>query len=232
MKVVNLTSFKGGAGKTTATMLLSSTLVRKGVSVALIDADENRPLEAWEQAARANDCWDDACQILAGDDMASLEASFGQAEALGAEVTIIDTRGGGSELNNACMANADAIVVPSALTGLDIDAALTTFEYAARLLHDMRTTKPLNLLMQRVPIGRLTRSQERDLESLSTLPCYETRLHQRDAYSSMSKRGMLHQVLNSVMADPRTRIAASHMWSAAEEGDRWSIEVLQHLGMK
>ena len=225
MKVVNLTSFKGGAGKTTAAMLLCSALVRDGSRVAMIDADENQPLVAWHDAARTNAQWDERCSVARGDDMASLDHAYDAAEASGADVLIIDTRGGGSEVNNTCVLNAGVVIIPTALTGLDINAALETFEHVVRLVHDHRHDVPIRLLMQRVPVGRLSRSQEKDLELLSTLPRFQTQLHQRDAFSSIAKRGMLHLVLQSVVQNERTRIAASHMWSAMAEAEALAKEV-------
>lgn len=229
MRIVNLTSFKGGAGKTTATMLASSALVRKGARVALIDADENGPLLAWRNSARSNGHWDDRCMIERGDDLQSLDQAHDLAVKAGTDILIIDTRGGGSELNNTCVLNADVVVVPTALTGLDITAALETFEYAACLLHDHRMRTPVRLLLQRVPIGRLSRAQERDLDLLSSLPRFRTQLHQRDAFGSISRRGMLHLVLEGVAADPRTRIAASHMWIAMVEAEALADEIVGDL---
>ena len=43
MKRIAFASFKGGAGKTTAVMAVTSSLIAKGKCVALIDADENTP---------------------------------------------------------------------------------------------------------------------------------------------------------------------------------------------
>ena len=226
MKVVNLTSFKGGAGKTTAAMILCSALIHRGTKVAMIDADENQPLVAWKEVARTNGHWDERCTVDRGDDMSSLDRAYDGADAAGAEVLIIDTRGGGSEMNNACALNASVVVIPTALTGLDITAALETFEHVVRLVHDHRHQTPVRLLMQRVPVGRLSRSQERDLELLSTLPRFGVQLHQRDAFGSIAKRGMLHLVLRSVVENERTRIAASHMWAAMTEAETLANEIL------
>lgn len=226
MKVVNLTSFKGGSGKTTAAMLLCSALTRAGTSVAMADADENLPLLAWRETARGNAHWDERCSVERADDLASLDRAYNLAATAGADVLIIDTRGGGSELNNTCVLNASDVIVPTALTGLDITAALSTFEYAVRLLHDHRTATPVRLLLQRVPIGRLSQSQERDLALLSNLPRLQTQLHQRDAFGSLSRKGMLHLVLKSTADDLRTRIAATHMWAALAEAEAFAAEIV------
>ena len=225
VKIVNLTSFKGGAGKTTAAMLLCSVLTRNGLRVAVADADENLPLLAWREASRAAGHWDERCTIERADDMAGLERAYDAAATTGIDVLVIDTRGGGSELNNTCVLNASEVIVPTALTGLDMTAALETFEYAVRLVHDHGKATPVRMLLQRVPIGRLSQSQERDLALLSSLPRFGTELHQRDAFGSLSRRGMLHLVLKSIADAPRTRIAATHLWAALAEAEAFADEV-------
>src|SRR5215212_11523958 len=51
MPVVSLVSSKGGLGKTTAALLLSTGLADAGVRVAVVDADPNQPLVAWANFA-------------------------------------------------------------------------------------------------------------------------------------------------------------------------------------
>ena len=55
MKLITFASFKGGAGKTTATMAVCSSLIARGKKVALIDADENTPLLDWQEEALKSD---------------------------------------------------------------------------------------------------------------------------------------------------------------------------------
>ena len=230
MKTVAFVSFKGGAGKTTAAMAACSAYVGAGSRVAMIDADENFPLVAWRDRATAHGLWSEQCTVERGDDVVSLESALSGATDCGADIAIIDTRGGGSELNNTIVCNVDAVIVPTALTGLDISAALSTFEYAVQLLHDAGVATPVRLLVQRAPVGRLTSSQAQDLEALSTLPRCETVLHARDAFGAFSKRGMLHLLVARAEHDPRTRLTATHLRVAMEEAERLGTELRDLLG--
>ena len=54
MPVISLISPKGGVGKTTAATLLATQLARKS-QVIVIDADPNRPIEAWSKLAGVPD---------------------------------------------------------------------------------------------------------------------------------------------------------------------------------
>ena len=230
MKVVTYASFKGGAGKSTAAMATCSSWLAKGMRVAMTDADENVPLLEWQERSRRQGCWDEACSVVRGDDLRSLERAYEAAERDDTDVAIIDTRGGGSELNNACVTNADVVVIPTALTGLDIAAALSTFEYVLQLLHDARLSTPVVLLVQRVPVGKLTVSQVQDLGALSTLPRCEPVLHARDAFAAMSKRGMLHVLHRAMATDPRLRLTASHVGVALGEASTVRADLDLHMG--
>lgn len=231
MKIVTFASFKGGAGKTTSVMAVTSSLVSKGKKIALFDADENEPLLDWEKSARANNAWSDDCQVFSTDDLRSLEEAYDKAENQDFEIAIIDTRGGGSELNNTCLTSANLIAIPSALTTLDMTSALSTFEHAVTLLQKTGLNIPVALLVQRVPVGKLTTSQQHDLEKLSTLPMFETHLHARDAFAALGKRGMLHLTYDAFSKDLMKRFNASHIATAMKEADLLAKDIVDALGV-
>lgn len=230
MKQITFASFKGGAGKTTAVMAICSTLVANGKRVALIDADENAPLSDWRDAASAAGTWSDLAHVYEADDLRSFENAFEDASSRNFDYTIIDTRGGGSELNNACMINTHAVIIPSALTTLDMTAALSTFEHTIELLQTMDMDIPVALLIQRVPVGKLTVSQKQDLAALAELPRCETILYSRDAFAALGKRGMLHLTYARIAADPVKRISASHVATAMKEAQSLTQDILEALG--
>jgi chromosome partitioning protein len=49
MPTIVFASPKGGAGKSTAAVVLASELARKGAEIVIIDADPNRPVTAWSR---------------------------------------------------------------------------------------------------------------------------------------------------------------------------------------
>lgn len=230
MKQIAFASFKGGAGKTTAVMAVTSALAAMGKRVALIDADENIPLIEWRDNALKAGTWSDDIAIYEADDLRSFERAFEEAASAGVDYTIIDTRGGGSELNNACMINANLVIIPSALTTLDMTQALTTFEHVIELHQSVDITIPVALLIQRVPVGKLTVSQRQDMTELVSLPHRETKLHNRDAFAAIGKRGLLHLVHEQIKSDPHKRIGANHLATALEEARSLTTDLLEALG--
>lgn len=230
MKQITFASFKGGAGKTTAAMAVTSALVERGKQVALIDADENVPLLEWRDNALKADTWSDEIEVYEADDLKSFENAFEDTTTRGFDYAIIDTRGGGSELNDACLINTNLVIIPSALTRLDMTQALTTFEHVVELHHSMKMEITTALLVQRVPVGKLTVSQRQDLATLTDLPCCETKLHSRDAFAALGKRGLLHKTHANMKADPIKRISANHMATAMEEARSLMTDLLEALG--
>lgn len=229
MKTITFASFKGGAGKTTAAMAVTSTLIADEKRVALVDADENTPLIDWRKAAISSGTWSDLCDVYEADDLPAFETAFEDASQKGLDYAIIDTRGGGSELNNACLINTDLVIIPSALTTLDMTQALSTFEHTIQLLQSMEVDVPVVLLIQRVPVGKLTVSQRQSLAALSELPRCETLLHARDAFAAMSSRGLLHLTYDAISADLMKRFNASHIAMAMNEAKDLTNDILEAL---
>ncbi len=229
MKLITFASFKGGAGKTTAAMAVTSALSQQKKRVALIDADENVPLLEWRDSALKTGSWSDDIFVYEADDLRSFERAFEDASSKGFDYAIIDTRGGGSELNNACLINTNLVIIPSALTQLDIMQALSSFEHVIELHQSVSKIIPTALLIQRLPVGKLTVSQKQDLDVLSELPCCETRLHSRDAFASLGKRGLLHLVHERMISDPMKRISAGHMATAMDEARSLTDDLLEAL---
>ncbi|MGX5805123.1 conjugal transfer ATPase VirC1 [Bradyrhizobium sp. Arg314] len=217
MKLITCCSFKGGAGKTTALMGLCSSFAFKQKKVALFEADENRPLTKWKENALRNDAWDRRCEVFVADEVPLLENAYEQAEISGFDYALADTPGGSSELNNTIIASSDFLLVPTMLTPLDIDEALATYRYIVELLLAEGLQTQTAILRQRVPIGRLTVSQQAAYEMLSLLPLFDTSMHDRDAFAAMKERGMLHITVANMTHNPATRLMLRNNQRAFDE---------------
>ncbi len=217
MKLITCCSFKGGAGKTTALMGLCSAFAAQGKTVALFEADENRPLTAWMQNAVESDAWDERCAVFVADELSLLEEAYLRAEANGFDYALADTHGGSSELNNTIIASSEFLLVPTMLTPLDIDEALATYRYIVELLVAENLHAHTAVLQQRVPIGRATTSQRAAADVLSVLPQFSMPMYERDAFAAMKKRGMLHLTLANMKANPTMRLMVRNYETALGE---------------
>jgi cellulose biosynthesis protein BcsQ len=217
MKLITCSSFKGGAGKTTALMGICSSLISKGKRIALFEADENRPLTRWRENALSSKTWDENCQVFVADELAALESSYEAAQQAGYDYALADTHGGSSELNNTIVASSDFLLLPSMLTPLDIDETLATYRYVVELMVIEKLEIPTAILKQRVPVGRLTLSQTAASELLNELPLFDHPMHERDAFAAMKQRGMLHRTTALLADNPSMRLQIRAHQTAMDE---------------
>lgn len=233
MKMITFLSLKGGAGKTTALMAAASSLAADGHKLALFEADINAPLIGWEHNAKANGLWPDTCIRLPAESWDAFETSYATAETAGCDFALVDTAGGGSDLNTGILVNSDIIIVPCALAHLDIETALSTMEYVITTLKADGTLRHFVLLFNRVPT-QLAASHTEMMAELAELPTFQTQLKQRNAYEVLPKVGPLHAYLASLEATGQAtdRLRARHYRSAVLEADALAKDILDVLAME
>ncbi|SHN16670.1 Cellulose biosynthesis protein BcsQ [Roseibium suaedae] len=226
VKIISFVSFKGGAGKTTALMAVTSCLIERGKKVALFEADNNKPISEWRENAVSKNTWHYNCLVFLANNEADFEAAYEKALAAGCDFALIDTQGGGSELNNMVLVNSDAIILPTALTVLDTDETLQTFSYAVKVAMAAEINVPTVVLKTRIPTAKLTQAQKRTNELLAGLPCLATGLHSRNAFEDMKFKGLLHLAMRQMEENPNDRLIARNYQSAIEEADALTSGVL------
>ena len=230
MKLITCCSFKGGAGKTTALMGLCSCLAQQGKTIALFEADENRPLTRWQQNAGARDTWDGNCDVFVADELAALETAYEAAENKGYDYALADTHGGSSELNNTIIASSDFLLLPTMLTALDIDETLATYRYIVELLIAEQIQIPTAILKQRVPVSKPTISQVTSNEMLGALPVFNTPMRERDAFAAMKQRGMLHLTMAQHANNSGMRLQLRNHQVAMDELKEITAFVIEAMG--
>ena len=226
VKIISFINFKGGAGKTTALSVVASALLARGRRVALFESDENAPLGTWRANARARGTWDEACQIFPAGDLAHFEQSAVAAEKAGHEFALVDTHGGGSELNSTVVASSTLVIIPTAITSYDVNASVLTVEFVIDLLEreELGEAVIVALLVTKLP-HTLNKSRQGDLQAIQDFPLFETMLRDRYALSGMLHAGLLHLTLEQRRV--QSPIAATHFQSAMREADRLVDEVLE-----
>lgn len=228
MEIVSFVSFKGGAGKTTALEILCSAILARGRPVALIESDENAPLGQWRTNARKEETWDEACKIYPGGSPQLLLESIVAAEASGVDYLLIDTQGGGSELNNAAIVNSSLVIVPTAITSADIPRCIDTLAFLDELrrAENLESTLLIAILVTRFPLN-LNKSRQESLDKLADFPLFQTIIRERDALAGIEDTGMLHLALSKRAAI--SPILATHFRSAMKEAMQLADEITSIL---
>lgn len=181
MPVIVVANPKGGAGKSTLSLVLAMTLAAQGADVTLIDCDPNRPLVDWRTGGSA------ARFAVLGDVTESTVIATIQRHARISQFVIVDLEGTASRLVSRAIARADLVLIP--LQGSAVDARQAS--RAVALIHEeeelIERPIPFRVVFTRTSPAIATRIDKKIVASLDAaeIPRLRTHLNERAAYKSM-----------------------------------------------
>lgn len=184
MAVISFASSKGGAGKTTSSIILGTELA-EGASVIMIDADPAQRLRRWSTLAPLPK----NLQVLSSGGERSIQAEIDEARQKAAFV-LIDLEGSASRLTSFAISESDLVLIPSGEEQQDADAAIDTLAEIAMESRARRRSIPAAILLARTSAAvksRLERHIHSELEGAGLL--LKTELHRRTAFSSLHNAG-------------------------------------------
>ncbi len=217
MPVIVVASPKGGAGKSTLTLVSALTLAAAGASVAIIDADPNRPIVRWKNGNNTS-------SITVVDDVteSSIIRDIRE-QASSNQFVLVDLEGTANRLVSRAISQADLILIPLQASGLDSNEAAR----AVRLIREEEEALGGRSLAFRIVLTRTssliqTKIEKGIIDALeqAELPLMMTRLNERQAYKAVFvKRCSLNELDNSVNGVP----------GAIENAERFVNELLMIL---
>ena len=149
MPIVAVSNPKGGAGKSTATLLLSTYFAQHGASVCVLDADPNQPILDWKE----NGLSETKLSVIGGIRENNLiEVLDRQSH----QFVFIDLEGTASVLVSRSIALADFVLVPVQASAVDVRQASKAIrairdeERVAQRSNPLRSI-PYRVLMTRTP---------------------------------------------------------------------------------
>lgn len=147
MPNVALISPKGGAGKTTAALLLALGLADRGNRVAMIDSDPNKPLVHWADLPNRRD----KITVHPAPTVQDIRDAAREAQRLSPDWFIVDTEGSERGAMVFAALRFDLVLTPVAGSQLDLREAIKASEMAAAF--GRRAGKALlhRALLTRVP---------------------------------------------------------------------------------
>ena len=232
MQTISFMAFKGGAGKTVALQLLVATLNSRGVRIGIVDADENKSITKWRGYAVNLGTWDDdRILVYEGWDEDRLEAAFDEAAKDDLDYLLVDTHGGGSDLNQLVVVNSNLIVIPTDLGTGELDIALETMEYVLNIQQLMDVEIPTGILLSRTPLtdDKLAVSEREGLRIIKDLSVFENRIPFNRYYKNMTDNGPLHLYAQVLHDDPATRFRATSVKLALKQVEPAIDEILAGL---
>jgi len=187
MPNVAFVSSKGGAGKTTAALLLALGLAERGLRVALIDADPNKPLMAWADLPDRPV----GVTVHAAPTVQDIRDALREAARREAQWTIIDTEGSVRGAMVFAALRLNLVVTPLTGSQLDVAEAIRTAQMVAAFGN--RAGKPLlhRCLLTRVPAALKPRSLKAVVEQLRhhQVELLPTALVEKEAFRDLFAHG-------------------------------------------
>jgi len=192
MPVIVTANPKGGAGKSTATLVMAQSLAHLGASVTIIDADPNRPIVDWRSGKSTLDL------TVIGDTAESTIIRQIREEKARQQFVFVDLEGTASRLVSRAITQADLVLIPLQASGVDARQA----SRAVSLIQEEEEALggriiPFRILLTRTSPIIKTRIEKEILASLANagLPLLRMALNERQAFKAVFVRRLaLHEL--------------------------------------
>ncbi|WP_313602457.1 ParA family protein [Rhizobium sp.] len=181
MPVITVANPKGGAGKSTTTLVLATSLAQQGASVVILDCDPNRAIDGWRAGNSNNGV------VVDGGVTESNVTSKLDEYRKKFQFVFVDLEGTASRLMSRALARAHLVVIP-------IQASPTDAELAARAIHLIQEEEqafekviPYRILFTRTSPAIATKLEKQITSQLteSEVPMFRNHLNERSAYKAM-----------------------------------------------
>ena len=214
MPVIVTASSKGGAGKSTLTLVLAQALDAMGATVTVIDADPNRPLLRWRGGSSRSKIH------VVGDVTESTIIKAIREHSATRQFVLVDLEGTANRLVSRAITQADLVLIPLQASALDSNEA----SRAVGLIQEEEETLegriiPYRILMTRTNPLITTKIEAGIYASLrkAGIALMQTRLHERQAYKAIFVRRVALDELDD---------SINGLQAAIENAERLAAEVV------
>lgn len=184
MSIITFASSKGGAGKTTSAIVLATVLAR-GHTVTVIDADPAGRLKSWAVKARLPG----RLTVFASSGERHIHDEISAAQET-SDYVVIDLEGAATRLNAFAMGESDLVIIPMGDEQQDAEGAIETVAQLSLEARNMRRSIPVRILFARTQVAVKSRlAKSLNLQVRDKLDSMKTELHMRTAYSSLHNLG-------------------------------------------
>jgi chromosome partitioning protein len=217
MPIIVFASPKGGAGKTTAAVILASEIARKGARVAIIDGDPRQRITRWSQKGSCPENF-----IISSD--ITEETIIDEIERCGqsAPFVIVDLEGTASLTVAYAISRADLVLIPSQGSQMDAEDAVDAIRLVRKQERAFRRKIPYAVLLTKTSAAIRPRTLRHVITQLDEagIPRLSTELIERDAFKAIfSFGGTLESLDQSQVSGVRDAISNARAF-AAEVVDR------------
>lgn len=186
MPTIVFISPKGGAGKTTSSLVLATQLAKK-TQVTVIDADPNHPIETWAKGGHKPE----NMTVISDADEESIADCIDEA-AMKTPFVIVDLEGTASKIVVMAVTRADFVIVPTQGSELDAEQAGKALNVIRQHEKGMRRANPEYSLPYKVLLTRTNAAiRARTLSHIQKsmldagIPLFDAEMNEREAFRAM-----------------------------------------------
>jgi len=181
MPVISFANPKGGSGKSTATLVLGTTLAARGAKVTILDCDPNQPIAAWSTGESAS-----SVKVI-GDIREEQLVSVLDREAAECDAVIIDLEGTASRSVSRALMRSDLVIIPMQASAVDAAQAARAVSLVRQEEEVLRRMIPQRLMFTRTSPAITSRAEKAIEEEIAERrwPMLKTHLNQRAAFPAM-----------------------------------------------
>jgi len=199
MPIIAVANPKGGAGKSTTTLLIACHLAQRGAKACIIDADPNQPIHDWKVAGSSRS----TLQVVGNAREDSIMDTI-EEQASKHTFVFVDLEGTASLLVSRSITFADFVIIPIQASAVDVrqaQKAISAVRNEERLVQRSNPARriPHKVLMTRTPapgapVSTIQRHLEAEIETAKISRFHNT-LSERQAYKAIfSERLALHEL--------------------------------------
>jgi chromosome partitioning protein len=218
MPVIAFANPKGGAGKTTAALLLASELASRGANITIIDADPERWISQWGQLPGKPSNIRIVSEVTEDSIIDQVADEAGRAQ-----FVIIDLEGTASLMVANAIGMSDMVVIPTQGASMDAKGAAKTIRLIKNQERMTRRPIAFGVLMTRTSAAvtsRALRNVSRQMQEAG-IPIFGTSIVERAAYRDIFDFGGL---LADLPAD-----SVSNLEKARANASAFAADVIQRL---
>ncbi|WGF91045.1 ParA family protein [Marinivivus vitaminiproducens] len=220
MPVISVANPKGGAGKSTTTLVIATTLATQGASVTVLDCDPNRPIEGWRRGVSNNPV------EVKGDVQESTITSQLDDYRKRRQFVFVDLEGTASRLTSRALARSQLVLIPIQASPNDAEQAVKAIRLIQEEEETLERKIPYRIIFTRTSSAIPTRLEKAIVEDLNEggIPRFTTHLNERAAYKAM----FYHKLdLNELDPDEVNGLAR-----ARDNAEQIASELIAHLTTK
>jgi len=185
MATIVLANPKGGAGKSTTTLVLATTLAAQDASVTVLDCDPNRPILKW-QSRRSTPAQIEVKEATEANIIKTIDEAGARNQ-----FVFVDLEGTASRLVSRAISRADLVLVPIQPSPLDSEEGGRALGLIAEEEEVLNRRIRSAVVLTRTNPAIKTRHEKAIVAGLAGagLSLLSTQLHQRQAFQAMFANG-------------------------------------------